>query len=394
MRPVPGISPGPRAATGAGSGPDVGEAAAAAIREARAGLDGAPADVVLVFVGAAYLDAFAAICQAARDAFPGARLAGMTSHGVIAADREIEQPDAVTVWAASLPGATVEPLRYEPAGDGAPADWAAPSEGQAGIVLFGDPFSFPADAFLAWIGQAQPGVPVCGGLASAAARPGGNRLVLDDAVHDDGAVGLALRGVGLRTVVSQGCRPVGQSYVVTDVERNLVKQLAGAPPVERIREVYADADPQDQALMRTGLQVGTVIDEYREEYEHGDFLIRGVLGAHPRTGFIAVGDLLRVGQTVQFHVRDAHSADEDLRRTLEGIGDRDGAAGALLFTCNGRGHRLFGRPHHDAGLVSAALGGAPLAGAFCAGEFGPVAARSFLHGFTASLLIFGRDPNA
>ncbi len=170
----------------------------------------------------------------------------------------------------------------------------------------------------------------------------------------------------------------------------MVFELAGEPPMERLREIVGAMPTPDRELVQLGLHLGRVIDEYKSEFGQGDFLIRGVLGADPKTGAIAVGDLLEVGQTVQFHVRDAATADEELRTLLDRtVRELPGhPAGALLFTCNGRGTRLFPTPHHDASLVSSYLGGAPMAGFFCAGELGPVGGKNFLHGFTASLVVF------
>ncbi|MBA3303569.1 MAG: FIST C-terminal domain-containing protein, partial [Acidimicrobiia bacterium] len=113
--------------------------------------------------------------------------------------------------------------------------------------------------------------------------------------------------------------------------------------------------------------------------------IRNVLGAErgPEGGLV-VGDDVEVGATVQLQVRDAASADADLRSLLAPC-DADGA---LLFTCNGRGTHLFGEPDHDAAAVADVLADPPLAGMSCAGEVGPVGTRSFLHGFTASMLLF------
>lgn len=386
-----------QAAVGAGAGHD----ALAAVDEALAGVaDGLPgaADLAVLFLGAAHASAAEPVSQRIRERLAPRHLLGVTASAVVAGDREIEDPAGVSVWAASLPGATVTSVRYPPpAGDQAAAAWPEPPGDTTALVLLGDPFTFPADAFLAWWDQARPGVPVSGGMASGAARPADVRLVLDGDVVTGGAVGVALGGVATRTLVSQGCRPVGGSYTVTRAERNLVQELGGEPPVERIRETFADADAPDQALMRSGLHVGTVIDEYRERHDRGDFLVRGVLGAEPGTGAIAVGDLVHVGQTLRFHVRDAASAEEDLRELLAGFAGPVGEpapAAALLFTCNGRGQRLFGTPDHDARMVSDALGGAPLAGLHCAGELGPVGERSFLHGFTASVLVIDGGPAA
>jgi small ligand-binding sensory domain FIST len=378
-----------RVATGAAVDRDAGVATQVALREVVDGLDGAAVDLAVVFLGGAHAGAADAVAeQVAGRLRPGALL-GVTAGGVVADAAEIERADAVSVWAASLPGARVTPLRY-PAHDPTAPDvglaWPeVPGDADA-LLLLAEPFSHPTDAFLAWLAQQHPGLPVAGGLASGAARPGGNRLLLDGVVHDDGAVGVALAGVGLRFCVSQGCRPVGSSWVVTRAERNVIAELGGVPAAERIREAYEQADPVDRELMHSGLQVGIAIDEYADSHERGDFLIRGVIGAEPSTGALAVGDLVRVGQTVRFQVRDARSADEDLRESLAGVVGPE-VAGALLFTCNGRGSRLFGVADHDAGLVRTAVRGAPVAGFFAAGEIGPVGDRSHLHGFTASLVL-------
>jgi small ligand-binding sensory domain FIST len=191
--------------------------------------------------------------------------------------------------------------------------------------------------------------------------------------------------------VAQGCRPVGDPYTVTRAEANMIFELGGRPPLVRLRELAAALPGRDRELLARGVQLGLVIDEYQAEPRQGDFLIRGVAGADPDSGAITVGEAVEVGQTAQFHVRDADSADEDLRRTLErestALAGRR-AAGALLFTCNGRGSRLFTEPNHDAGLVAKMLGEIPVAGFFCAGELGPVGGQNYLHAFTASIALF------
>lgn len=380
------------AATGVGTGHDAVQAAKDAVGRVLEGLRGRRADLVVVFVSEGYAPELPAI-----DVLIGAQLGprhriGTTTAGVVADSNEIERADCLALWAACLEGAQITPLRYDAPGSGtgerSPAEWPEPPDDVRGAVLFADPHTFQPGPFLAWLDQARPGLPISGGLASAG--PGRNRLLLDGKVYDGGAVVVALGGdIRLRTLVSQGCRPVGKSYIVTRADRNLLQELGGAQPIQRIRETFTEADPVDQTLMRAGLHIGTVIDEYKDTFGRGDFLVRGVLGADPETGAIAVGDIMRVGQTVQFHVRDARSADEDLRELLGAFAQADDQpAAALLFTCNGRGRRLFGTPDHDASVVRAVLGNIPLAGFFCAGEFGPVGSRSFVHGYTASLLVF------
>jgi len=224
-----------------------------------------------------------------------------------------------------------------------------------------------------------------GGMASAAAGPGGNRLVLDDRIVTTGAVGVMCSDdVPIRAVVSQGCRPIGTPLTITSAERNFAHELAGRPAMERLQEIVQAATEADRKLMREGLHVGIVVDEHRLDFERGDFLVRNLLGVDQATGSLAFSEPVEVGQTVQFQVRDAAAADEDLRCLLEGVS----GSGALMFTCNGRGTHLFTAPDHDAGVVAELLGDVPMAGAFCAGEIGPVGGRNFLHGFTASVAVF------
>jgi small ligand-binding sensory domain FIST len=209
---------------------------------------------------------------------------------------------------------------------------------------------------------------------------------------------VALTGeVEVVALVSQGCRPIGPVLTVTRSEGNVIFELGGKPPVQRIQKLYASLPEHDRELMTQGLLIGRVIDEYKTDFERGDFLVRGVVGADPDSGAIAAGEAVAVGETIQFHVRDEVSADEDLRTTLkvarDKVGDRT-VTGALLFTCNGRGSRMFSTPNHDAALIASELGDPPIAGFFCAGELGPVGSKNFLHGFTASMALFAEGPKA
>jgi small ligand-binding sensory domain FIST len=217
-------------------------------------------------------------------------------------------------------------------------------------------------------------------------------LFFDGGVVDSGAVGVAIGdGLNVMPLVSQGCRPIGSSFTITNAERNVIHELGGRPPMQRVRELYEDLDVADRALLSQGLLVGRVVDEYKTDFEPGDFVVRGVIGADPESGSLAIADVPAVGETVQFHVRDARSADEDLDRALTKalttLGEQR-ITGALLFTCNGRGARMFDTPDHDARLISDRLEGLPLAGFFAAGELGPIGDKNFVHGFTASLALF------
>ncbi|MCX7620196.1 MAG: FIST C-terminal domain-containing protein, partial [Acidimicrobiales bacterium] len=259
------------------------------------------------------------------------------------------------------------------------------------LLLLADPASFPIEDLLALTAARHPRLTIIGGVASAGFAPGANRLVLDGHSFDDGAVGVLLPtdAINLETVVSQGCRPIGDPFTVTRAERNVVFEIAGRPALEKLVQILGTLPEAERQLARSGLYIGLVIDEHKLDFDRGDFLVRNVIGVDHESGAVAVNDLVPLGATVQFQVRDAEAADDDLRALLKG---RDAAA-ALVFTCNGRGTRLFGEPDHDARVITDLTGSRATAGMFCAGEIGPIGGRSFLHGFTASMAIFNDVPH-
>jgi len=349
-------------------------------------------DLVMVFASGHHTGAFDDIGTAIRSLLFPVAMIGCSADAVIADAREVEDGPALAIFAARLPTTilTATHLQVVPTPDGpAISGWPDTDIGTDTLLLLADPFSFPADAFLARANDDLPGLRVIGGLASSARGSGGNRLLLDGHVMHSGAVGVFLDGgVDVATVVSQGCRPLGQPFVVTRAEQNVIYELGGQPALHRLRETAAAATDEERALLQHGLHVGIVVDEHKLDFAPGDFLVRNVMGGDEQSGAIAVGDLVEVGQTVQFHVRDADSADADLHLLLEAAAEDGGADAALLFTCTGRGRHLFGEDDHDASLVAETLGPMPVAGFFCAGEIGPVGPRNFLHGFTASLALF------
>ena len=344
-------------------------------------------DLALLFVtpphGGALEDAAAAVQATLRPRV----LLGCAAESVAGPGREVEATAAVSLWAAA--GLPARPLRFE-FGPGAnePDAWPDDASEATALLLLADPYSFDAEGFFAWLSRHHPALPVIGGMASAAQGPGGNRLAGGPDVTSHGAVAALLGpGVDMVTVVSQGCRPIGRAWAVTRAEANVVYELASQPAVDRLMEMaQRDLDEREVAIVNAGgLHLGRVIDEHKADFGPGDFLVRNVLGADRSVGAIAVNDVVEVGTTVQFHLRDAVSADEELRHLLAGRR----AEAALLFSCNGRGTRLFPAPHHDAAVLAAALDDPAVAGFFAAGEFGPVGGRNFLHGFTASMALFG-----
>jgi len=378
-------------ATGLIDGDSGVDAFAEAAARAALGLGGAPCDVALVFAGQDNLGHASIGLEAVHDRLHPAALAGCGAQGVVGTRREIET-GGVVVWAASLGEGSAEAFHLEAVALGerqlAIAGMPDVTENET-LVMFVDPYTFPAEALLTEIGESSPGVPVVGGLAAAESAPAA--LFHHGQVAPTGAVGIVLSDVALECTVSQGASPIGPEMVVTACDGNVIEELASRPALDRLMEaIERELTPNEQALATQGLLVGIVIDENRPDYERGDFLVRALLAVDEQERTITIGERVRVGQTVRLHVRDAASADVDLRSALERAArelERP-AAGALMFTCNGRGSHMFGTPGHDADALAREIGPAPAAGFFCAGEIGPVGARSFVHGFSTSVALF------
>lgn len=355
-------------------------------------------DAALVFVTAPFAGAMEDIAATVRATLRPGALVGATASAVLANGQEVEHDAAVALFAMRLgrrrrsgAGSLARAVAFH--AERQDEGWQVVADGDvaqpgATLVLLADPFSFPVDGFVDDLATRIPRLTVVGGLASAASGPGGNRLVADGRVASQGAVGLLLPpGLPARPVVSQGCRPVGEPLVVTRARGTVIEEIAGQPALDRLMAQADAASPEDRARMARGLHLGLVMDERKLDFERGDFLIRSVLGADHEHRAVAVGTEVEVGATVQFQVRDAVTADEDLRTLLADVtGD-----GALVFTCTGRGTNLFDQPSHDAAVVAEQLDGAPVAGMFCAGEIGPVGGRHFVHAMTASIVAFD-DP--
>jgi small ligand-binding sensory domain FIST len=356
-------------------------------------------DLAVVFFSADAAPAADELAQGLRQRLAPRCVLGCVAEAVLGEDREVEGGPALSLWLARWPRpVTVEPfhLTLERTADGPsllgwPDALTGADPAQTAVLLLADPFTFPADLFLAQAQELAPGVRVLGGMASGIRAPGQCRLIHTAGVANQGAAGVLLQGpVGLRSVVSQGCRPIGRHMVVTKAEENVIYELGGKPPLARLQELWNSLSPEEQELFQQGLHIGRVINEYGGDFQRGDFLVRNVLGVDRATGGLAITDRVRVGQTVQFHVRDGATADEDLHAMLQldlGAHDRRPAA-ALVFSCNGRGTRLFGVPDHDARVIRGEAGPIPLAGLFAQGELGPVGGRNFVHGFTASVALF------
>ena len=381
---------GVRVAVGVSESFDAVEAFSEAAADAAKGL-GARCDLCLVFVGAPHLMRGKWILSAVHERLEPTHLIGCGAGGVVGGRREIEEGPGAVVWALSAPKAEISTHHFEVEQAGEQFEVLGLPDDLPGeiMVVLADPYSFATEALLSRLNDEYPGLPVLGGLASAAV-PGGGSLFRDGHVLGGGAVGCSLSGMAVLPCVSQGAAPVGPEMTITAARGNVIEELASRPAIERLAEVLAALPVRERELARGGVMLGIVIDENQPEYGRGDFLIRPIIGADQEAGTLAVGERVRIGQTVRLHVRDAEVADEDLREALaiqsEALGATP-AAGALLFTCNGRGSHMFSVDDHDATALADALG-VPAGGFFCAGEIGPVGGRNFLHGFTATMALF------
>ncbi|WP_028479687.1 FIST N-terminal domain-containing protein [Nocardia sp. CNY236] len=380
-----------RIGVGLSTAPAASRAGEQAAVRAREQLAGEAVSLAMLFVSRAHGDEASAVLAGVQRTIQAPALVGCVAQAVVAGRREIENEPAVAVWLASgLPAETFRLNFVRTASGGLLTGYRFDKQTRDLHLLLPDAHSFPAHVLLQHLNTELPGIVTMGGLVSGAPGPDSSRLFRDADVVTSGAVGVRLPGLLSVPVVSQGCRPIGYPYIVTGARGSLITELGGRPPVQRLREIIEVLPPDEQDLFMHSLQIGIVVDEHLAAPGQGDFLIRGVLGADLPSGAVEIGEAVEVGTTVQFQVRDAVGADRDLRATLarasaELSGD---PAGALLFTCTGRGRKMFGVADHDAATIVDLLGGIPLAGCFATGEIGPIAGRNALHGFTASMALF------
>ena len=338
-----------------------------------------------------------AIARAMSDEFSVRAVIGCSAQGVIGHETEIETGPGLSVLAGVFDAGSGQRVhavhlskeQWQSVIEDAEtfADQFGIVASTQGVIGMGDPWTTPINPLLNAFDTRATGVPLIGGMASGAQRPGQNVLLFNDARFDEGFVALAISGqTKLEPVVSQGCRPIGRPLVITRARENVIEQLGGRPTIAVLEEIVNGLHERDRKLIEKGLLIGRAVSEYKETFIRGDFVIRAIIGADASGQSLAIGDRARVGQTVQFHVRDADTAHEDLNLLLATRTTKR-PAGALCFSCNGRGQRLFDKPHHDALTCANLLPGTPIAGFFAAGELGPVGGKNFIHGYTASLAL-------
>ncbi len=381
---------------------------------------GSPPDLLLVFIASAFSSEYSRLMPLLRDRLPAAAMVGCGGSGIVgnldaAHVEEIEDDSALCVMAARLPGVKVHTFHLDredlPDLDGPPQTWikaiGVEPEEQPCFVVFADPGLVQMNDLLQGLDYAYPGSVTVGGLASSDSLREAKQLFADFQAYRSGAVGVALSGnVAIEPIVAQGCRPIGQPFWVMECERNIVMQVAmqadsdtiadqgkAQPPLKALRQIIDQLNEKDRELAQYSLFVGLARDAFRQTLEPGDFLIRNLLGVDPNGGAIAIGDRIRRGQRIQFHLRDAATSAEDLQAVLERyLRDRPEeqptAIGALMFACVGRGQGLYNKANFDSRLLRRYLGALPIAGFFCNGEIGPVGGSTFIHGYTSVFALF------
>ncbi len=375
------------------------EAIAEVSSHVRKDLAGKPCDLLIAFLSETYQDfdpsGFAGVLS---HFIPSGTVIGCNSSGIISDSKEVEMEPALSILAMHLPDVKIYPFQLSQ------SDMVGIEKGpdlintldiyppdKPHFIVFADPATFDIVKFLQLSNESYRGLPVIGGLASGAVMGVQNWLFLNGVLFQEGLVGVALTGdIEFDVIVSQGCRPVGKPYVITKAEGNVLYELAGRSSLEVVRELIKELSPKDRKLAEFSLSVGLVMNEQQSEFKRGDFLIRNLVGFDPDTSSLMIGALLKVGQTLQFQVRDADTSEEDLEHFLQGIPGQPKSIprGGILVSCCGRGKNLYGKPDHDAKAIQSLQGPLPIAGFFANGEIGPVGMKNFVHGYTSSLVIF------
>ena len=363
------------------------------------GTIGGDPDLVFIFPSYNFTSRFVEISNAVNQQFRNSIVIGCSGNGVIGSGQEVEQRPGFAMCAAIMPDVTITPFHVSnsdlPDGDAPPDKWSdmlgVASGSDPSFVILADPFSVQGENLLMGMDYAYPGCKIVGGLASGGTQPGANALYLNNRTYDHGLVGIALSGnIDVSTIVAQGCKPIGTLSRVTKCEKNILHELDDRSPFDVLGEIYNKLSETDQKLFQNSLFLGVVMDPFESNPSIGDFLIRNIVGANPDSGQLAIGQMIREGQLVQFHLRDAETSTENLLNMLEEhqANPNESDSGALMFSCLGRGKYLYGEPDHDTDIFREKIGDLPLTGFFCNGEIGPVGGSTFLHGYTSSFGIF------
>ncbi|MEN9234027.1 MAG: FIST C-terminal domain-containing protein [Gloeomargarita sp. DG02_1_bins_92] len=368
-----------------------------AIQEVTAQVRGiGTADLAILFISDTFASEYSRLLPLFHEYLSVRCLIGCGGRGIIGslADgtaQEVEGKPALALTVVRSPGLQVQPFVLSPQQlpdlDSPPQAWVdligVEPTGTPHFILLADPATSQITDVVQGLDYAYPRSVKAGGLV-------GDGLFYQDQWVRQGLVGVALSGVRAEAIVAQGCRPIGEPYRVTRGERNIILGLEDRTPLQVLQNLIQNLDENDRELAQSGLHIGVVGDEFKQELTQTDFLIRNLLGIDPRHGAIAIGDRVRPGQRVQFHLRDAQTSTADLQQLLANYVRRhpEPPLGALMFACLGRGEHLYGRPNVDSHLFQSYLPGTTLAGCFCNGEIGPVGDTTYLHGYTSVFVLW------
>lgn len=372
-------------------------------RQLRARLPAQKVSLGLVFLSPKYFSRAADILEILRVHAQIPLLAGCSGGGLVANAEELENADGLVLGLYSLPGAKLQGVRLTPEKIAAaddkdfwPGETGMSPQNVNGWLAFLDPIHLDAEGWLRSWNVNYPALPVYGALASGSFPEPVTQLYLNGEVFEDGGVAIAVGGdVALAGMISQSCKPIGEAWPLTRVDQNLIRNIGNRPAYAVLSETVQKLSPEEQRQAQGNLCIGLVVNEYLENFQRGDFLVRNLIGGDPNSGALAVGALPRRGQTIQFQRRDADTASEDLQEQLGRLQKNLAGTpvyGGCLFCCNSRGKTFFGRASHDAGLVQTHFGPTGITGFFCNGEIGPVGVKNFLHSFTAALVFFVKKP--
>ena len=357
---------------------------------------GGRASVAFAFVTEDYLQDLEEFSDLVRLHGHVPRLFGCTAAGLVGSGTETEGTSGASLLFLNLPDGQAHLIELE----------SQDGEGQTSVAAWHRRAQVPTDAIRAWIllanplaikiepwlrswNLAWPGITSIGGLASSRLGTQGIEVFADGRITPGGGLAVALTGsFRVRSAVSQGCHPIGEPLTITRAQEHVVLQVGGLTPFDALNEIITAMSEEERERAKGNIFAGLAISEYRDEWTTGDFLVRNIVAADPHSGALVVGAWPRVGQTLQYQMRDKVTAENDYRRVLEVLQPYGTPQASLMFTCTGRGRRFFGENGHDTRMLAQILGSHPCAGFFCNGEIGPVGGEIHAHGYSTTLALF------
>lgn len=380
------------------------EAAISEVVEQAVGNLSTKANFAIAFISSAFTSEYSRFLPLLAERLDVPVIIGCSGGGVVGTSssgeaQELEDEAALSLTLAYLPEVNIHPFHVVaeelPDLDSSPNAWidliGVPASPTPQFILLSSSVASGINNLLKGLDFAYPGAVTVGGQASGGM---GNHTALfcHNKLYTEGTVGVAFTGnITLDTIVAQGCRPIGTPHQIGKCDRNIILEIDEQVPLIVLRDLIASLSEEDKVLAQNSLFVGVAMSEFKQNLQPGDFLIRNILGVDPSAGAIAIGDYLRPGQRVQFHLRDSQTSAQDLEFLLNKYQQEQTSqlspVGALMFSCLGRGQGLYKKPNFDSELFQSYIKDIPVGGFFCNGEIGPVGDSTFVHGFTSVFAI-------